>query len=221
MAKLQSHFTLSTVLSVGYAAVGAYILHVPLDTVLLASVLFIIGGALPNVDEGNGPPAREFGAVVAAVSPLILFAVFPSFRYSGVARIALISVGCYVISRIVIARVLQNYTVHRGVFHSLPAAVITFEVIYLVFSGLTFTPRIYLSLAGFFGFVAHLFTDAYGNLDLVGRAMGKGERKPRVLKLGGNTWKSTAAVYCCMFFLAWFIVHDFYPNFQFVAPVRY
>lgn len=221
MAKLQSHFTLTTAVAIAYAAVGVSGLHIPLDTVLLGSVIFVIGGALPNVDEGNGPSAREFGGILAAVSPLMLFSLFPSMQRHGVSQVALISVFTYVVCRVVIARGLQNYTVHRGVFHSLPAAVLTFEAIYLIFLGLPFLERFYLAFGGFAGFLTHLIHDAYGNLDLVGRAMGKGERKPRVLKLGGNTWGSTVAVYSCVFFLAWFIVRDFYPNFHFVAGVKY
>ena len=218
---MQSHFTFSTVLSAAYAALGVSVLRTPLDTVLLAAVLFVIGGALPNVDEGNGPPAREFGSILAAVSLLLFFSVFPGLRTHGVSQIALICVASYVVSRIVIARLLQHYTTHRGVFHSVPAAIVTFEVMYLVFGGLPFIERIYASFAAFAGFMAHLLIDAYGNLDLVGRAMGKGERKARVLKFGGNTWGSTIAVYGCLAFLGWFIVRDFYPNLHFVAGVKY
>ena len=221
MAKMQSHFSVSIALAAGYALLGASGLKVPMDTVLLASVLFVIGGALPNVDEGGGTPAREFGGILAASSPLVLFTLFPSMRAYGVSQVALIAVATYSLSRIFISRALQHYTVHRGVFHSLPAAIITFEVFYLLFVGLPFLERFYVSFAGFAGFLSHLLMDAYGNLDLVGRAMGKGERKARVLKFGGTTWGSTMAVYGCMIFLGWFIVRDFYPNLHIFAGVKY
>lgn len=221
MAKMQSHFSASIALAAGYALLGASGLKVPIDTVLLASVLFVVGGALPNVDEGGGAPAREFGGILAASSPLVIFSLFPSLKGSGVSSVALVAVITYSLSRIVISRALQKYTVHRGVFHSLPAAIITFEVLYLLLSGLPFLERFYVAFGGFAGFLSHLLMDAYGNLDLVGRAMGKGERKARVLKFGGNTWGSTVAVYCCVLFLGWFIVRDFYPNLHIFAGVKY
>ena len=222
MATLQSHFSFSTGLSVLYAAAGAMVLDVPLEIVLLAAVVVVITGVLPNIDEGKSGPAQEFGGLIAAIIPLVCFQLFPALGNAGVSRVALVVVGGYFVSQLVVVRTLQGLTTHRGVLHSIPAAIICCELVFLIFSDLTMFQRGYLTGAAFSGFFAHLVMDGYGNLDLVGRAMGRGvEKQAPALKLTGNTWLSTLAMYSCMFVLGWFVVQDIYPGFHFEAGFRY
>jgi membrane-bound metal-dependent hydrolase YbcI (DUF457 family) len=222
MAKEQSHFSFSMGLAVLYALCGVFILNMPAEVVLLSSVILVIAGMLPNIDESQSGSAQEFGGLLAAISPLILFQFFPSFRGGGITRVALVVICCYLLSRILIVRLLQGMTTHRGALHSIPAAIVTFEAVFLLFWDLSLRPRLYLSIAAFLGFFVHLLMDAYTNIDLVGRAMGRGvQKRPGALKLGGASLSSTLAVYACAMVLGWFVVKDVYPGFHFVAGVKY
>lgn len=212
MADYQGHISFSTFVAIGYALLGVYVLGIYPEYILLASVLVVITGMLPNVDAAGGAPARELGGLLAAITPLVVLSQFPSLEAGGIARIALVVIASYLLTRILVVRLLEKITVHRGVFHSVPAAIIVFEIVYLLFWDLYLLDRLFIAAAAFIGFFSHLLLDAYGNLDIVGTALGKPKKKARVIKFGGSTWGATIALYSCVLFLGYFVARDFYPG---------
>lgn len=221
MAQHQSHITFSIIVGIGYALLGISVFQIFPEHALLASVIIVIAGMLPDVDAGGGAPARELGGLIAAISPLAVIEFFPGLKAGGIARIALVVICCYFITRMIVVRVLQKFTVHRGIIHSIPAAIITGEVVYLLFWDLYWQDRLYLATGAFVGFFSHLFLDASTNLDLIGRALGKGEKKPAALKLRGKSLGATLAMYASVIVLGWFVVQDVYPQLRFYAGVKY
>ena len=221
MAQPQSHISFSVIVALAYAAGGMMFFGFPPEHILLASVIIMVAGMLPNIDDGGGNAAKEFGSILAAVSPLLLLQAFPALRQGGVARIALVVVVCYVLTRLVIVRGLKKYATHRGMIHSFPAAILTFEVTYLLFWDLPLRNRVFIALAAFAGFLSHLLLDAYGNIDIVGKATGKPAGSSPVLKFFGPTWGSTFAVYAGIAVLGWFIAKDFYPGLGIYGGVTY
>jgi membrane-bound metal-dependent hydrolase YbcI (DUF457 family) len=68
--------------------------------------------------------------------------------------------GCaYILVRFGLGEVLRRYTVHRGMWHSIPAAVIAGLVTSLLCSHQNMTVRIYKVGAVVLGFVIHLLLD--------------------------------------------------------------
>lgn len=221
MAQHQSHISFSAALGIAYAAGGVYALNVLPEHAILALALVVITGILPDIDGGEGAPAQELGALLAMIAPVALVESFPQLRAGGVARIALVVIGSYLLTRVLVVRGLQKFTVHRGMLHSLPAAIILFEVVYLVFWDMFWHDKLYIAGAAFVGYFSHLLLDATSNVDLVGRALGKSEKKEPVLKLAGGGWGTTLAFYGSAAVLAWYIVQDFYPHIRFYAGVKY
>jgi hypothetical protein len=218
MAEQQTHFSVSLVLGLVYALMGLLVFDVDPELVVLASVIISVTGILPDVDSGKGPPAREFGSLLAAVSPLLLFDFFPELRVGGVARVVLVVVCCYLLTRIIITRALQKFTHHRGIIHSIPAAMITAELTYLLFWDVFWYDRLYLACSALIGYLSHLVLDAYTNLDFVGKTMGNASRKAPALKWRGDTMGSTLVLYGCMFFFGYFVAVDFYPGISRYVP---
>lgn len=221
MAQYQSHVTFSVVTGIVYALLGVFFLQVFPEHAMLASVIVVIAGILPNIDEGGSAPAQELGGLLAAISPLVLIEFFPGLRSGGVARIALIVICCYFLTRLIVVRALQKFTNHRGMIHSIPAAIITSELVYLLFWDLFWQDRLYLAGGAFVGYFSHLFLDASTNLDLVGKAMGNAGKKAPALKLKGPSFGSTVVMYTSMIVLGWFVVQDFYPHLHSYAAVKY
>jgi membrane-bound metal-dependent hydrolase YbcI (DUF457 family) len=221
MAVQQSHMSFSLLLAVLYALFGLLFLAIDPERVLLASIIVVLAGMLPDIDGGVEAPARELGGLLAAVLPLLLLEYFPSVKAGGVARIALIVVCGYLLTRISVVRVLQKFTAHRGMIHSLPAAIITAELTYLLFFDLRMIDKVYISMAAFAGFFAHLLLDAYTNLDLIGRAMGQQKKQPSALKLFGSSARTAFVMYTCMIFLGWLVAKDIYPYLHLQTKVVY
>src|SRR5688500_14827490 len=119
MAGFKTHITTSTVLGVGYAAGGHVLYGMPLPACLLAGGLCSVSGMLPDIDSDSGVPLRESLAFAAAIVPMLMV---ERFRELGLApeSIALGGAILYLAIRFGLGGMLKRYTVHRGMFHSLP-----------------------------------------------------------------------------------------------------
>ncbi|MCB0358400.1 MAG: metal-dependent hydrolase [Bdellovibrionales bacterium] len=221
MTEYRNHITFSIVVGICYALGGMYLLNLDGETSMLALAIIAIAGILPDIDAKNGAPAREVGAILSAVAPIAILEAYPHFKAGGMVRIALVVVVCYLVTRVFVVRGLKKFTVHRGMMHSIPAAIITFQLAFLLFYDLFLLERLYVSVAAFVGFMSHLFLDATSNLDLVGKAMGSEERPAPVLKVLAKSWVQTAAVYSGMLVLGWYMFRELYPSARFIAGVQY
>ncbi len=214
MAKQESHITFSTVVGIAYSLCGILVLGIYPEHAMLALALIIIAGMLPDIDHGSGKPAHELGALLAAIAPLVIIEAFPELRAGGMTRMALVVIVCYLITRVFVVRALQMFTKERGIIHSIPAAIIVFQLAYLIFDDLYWFDRVYVAGAAFIGFFSHLLLDASGNLNFLGKAMGDKSRPRPALSFSGDTWFSTAAIYACVAVLGWFVYWDLYPTVQ-------
>lgn len=221
MANQQSHVSFSFVLALLYGLTGLLSFRLGAEYVLLAAMIVVLTGLLPNIDAGSEPPARELGGLLAAVSPLLLFEYYPSLKGGGVARVVLVVVCCYLLTRVVVVRFLQKCTTHRGMIHSIPAAIITFEATYLLFWDLNPKNRLFMAFAALLGYLSHLVLDAYGNFDLLGKAMGKSQKKPGALKLFAGSLAGSLVLYAVLFVLGWYVARDFYPRLQIHTKIVY
>lgn len=211
----------SVFLGIVYALFGLAFLSLPGELALLASVICVFSGILPDIDATGGVPEREAAGLLAAVAPIFIFELFPGLRDDGISRIALVVIGSYLVTRMIVIRGLQKFTVHRGLVHSIPAAIIAFELAYLMFWDLVWSDRLYIAGAAFVGFFSHLALDGYSNLDLLGKAMGNSQKRPAALKLFGDSWGSTAFLYSIVAVLGWFVARDLNPDLRLVAGIHY
>jgi hypothetical protein len=157
MADFKTHLTASTVLGIGYGGAACAVYHAPLSSSILAAGLCGVSGMLPDIDSGPGRPLREITSFMAAVVPTMAFGHLQVFGLSQ-ESIILTGAAIYVAIRFGLASFMKHYTVHRGMFHSLPAAAIFGEIAYLMASG-DDTLRLYKAGAVVLGFVSHLFLD--------------------------------------------------------------
>ena len=221
MAQYQSHISFSTFFGIAYGLAGFYFFGFSLELVLLAAIIAIVTGMLPNVDAGSEAPAHQLAGLVAAMVPILIFKHYPSVTAGGISRMTLVFVISYLATRVVVVRFLQAVAVHRGMFHSLPALIIAFEVVFLMFWDLFWDERLFLALAGFMGYYIHLLMDAYGNVDLVGSAMGKSEKKLPVFKVASDKLMATLVAWALVVILGYFVFKEFFPNFRIFAGVTY
>ncbi len=157
MAGFKTHITTSSLLGVGYTGAGLW-MGLPIESSLIAGGLCGIGGMLPDIDSDSGIPFRESMGFFAAIAPVLML---DRFREVGLnyEQMVLISGAMYLFVRFGIARLLARYTVHRGMFHSLPAAFIFAAVAFLV-SGCNDLQLRYFKASGvFLGVMSHLVLD--------------------------------------------------------------
>ncbi len=157
MADFKTHITTSTGLGAGYAALGAYY-GLPIEAALVAGGLCGVGGMLPDIDSDSGVPVRETMGFAAAVTPMLLVDRFQhlGFNYE---QIVLAGGASYLLVRFGIARLLMRYTVHRGMFHSIPALLIFTGLAFLICGYGSLQLRYFKAGGVFLGVFSHLLLD--------------------------------------------------------------
>jgi len=158
MAGFTTHITTSTILGVGYGAAAHLGLGVPLDKCLLAAGLCSVAGMLPDLDSDSGVPVRETFAFAAAIVPMLMV---DRFQHMGMSHESMVLAGglIYIAIRFGIAEIFKRYTVHRGMWHSIPAAATVGLLAFLICSCENTHERMFKAGAVVLGFISHLVLD--------------------------------------------------------------
>jgi membrane-bound metal-dependent hydrolase YbcI (DUF457 family) len=158
MAGFRMHVSTSAVLGCGYAGVGYAAYDLPLETAIVGGALCGFAGMLPDLDSDYGVPLRETMAFTAATIPMLLVGRFQSLALSYDAMV-LVAVSLYLFIRFGVTKIIRKYTVHRGMFHSIPAALIFAGVAFLVAGASSLEVRCYKAGGVLAGFMSHLILD--------------------------------------------------------------
>lgn len=158
MPGFRVHITGSSIVGACYGAAAWYVGGLPPMTCVLGAGLCSVAGMMPDLDSGPGIPLRESVAFAAAVVPLMLV---HRLQAAGLPTEALILLGAavYLAIRFGVAWLIKNYAIHRGMFHSLPAALIAGQITFLVFGAENQLCRYFMSSAVVLGFLTHLVLD--------------------------------------------------------------
>ena len=157
MAGFKTHITVSTLAGAGYGAAAYAFFDVPGPACVLAGGLCSVSGMLPDIDSGPGRPLRESLAFAAAVVSTMLVDRFQQFGWS-MESIILAGAFVYVLVRFGVAELVKRYTEHRGMFHSIPAAIVFGEIAYLLAAG-DLRLRLYKAGGVVLGYMIHLVLD--------------------------------------------------------------
>ncbi len=207
----KSSGTSSYFLSVVYTLIGFFFLRLPGELCLLSGVVVFIASILPDIDSDKEVAGQEIAILIAAILPLLAISYKPSLQTTGVTGMAILVFASYLITRIIFVQFAISFVSYRGILHSIPAAIITFDLTYLLFKDLHTFERLYISVAALVGFMSHLLVEAYANLDMVNQALGKGGKDKPVMKLTGATQQSTIFAYAVLCGLTYVVFQDLFP----------
>jgi len=213
MASYRGHLALSAPLGVAY---GALVFLNPdwngdWAPAVLGAGVCTLGGLLPDLDSDSGVPVRElFGITAAAFSAVAFFPLHHKLKLP-VEQALVIVAAVYFLIRYGVSQLFRKMTVHRGMFHSLPAMLIAGLVVYLGFPTDGERPgegmlRLYLSGAVMLGFLSHLILDEIYSVDINGVAVRFNKFAGSAVKLGSKSWLATLTCYVILLalgYLAW------------------
>ncbi|PHR97942.1 MAG: metal-dependent hydrolase [Blastopirellula sp.] len=158
MAGFNTHITTSTVVGIGYGSIAWAVFNVNPVTCMLSAGLCSVAGILPDLDSSSGKPVKETTSVIAAIVPLLMIDRWTKLGLSP-ESMALAGVLCYIVMRFGVAEFFKRYTKHRGMWHSVPAAISAALFAFLVVSGTEIEIRLFKAAAVFVGFMTHLVLD--------------------------------------------------------------
>tara|TARA_A100001391_G_scaffold199265_1_gene181987 strand:+ start:526 stop:1347 length:822 start_codon:yes stop_codon:yes gene_type:complete len=165
-----------------------------IESALLAGGLCSVAGMLPDLDSDTGVPLRETTLFLSAVIPILMVERFRDMGLSHEAM-ALAAMLIYVTIRFVVVEFFRRYTVHRGMWHSIPAAFSACVAAYLIMPCPSEAIRVYKSLAVLVGFLTHLILDEIWSLDFSGRGMRVKKSFGTALKFFGKDWWANVSVW--------------------------
>lgn len=194
MADFKTHITTSTVLGAGYGVAGYFYGGLPVETCLLAGGLCSVSGMLPDLDSDSGKPMQEMSAFAAACIPMLMLDRFETWQWSR-EMICLAAVLMYVVIRFGVAEIFKRYTVHRGMWHSIPACLICGLLTFLIVSHQDLALRMYKSSAVMLGFLSHLVLDEIWSVSLRSGRLNLKRSMGTALKFWGKDSWANFSVY--------------------------
>lgn len=206
MAAFKQHVTFSSLLGIGYAgalaAAGVEWVHG-----VLAGCLCGIAGMLPDLDSPSGRPVRELFGVTAIAVPLLLMR---RLRRAGLEpeQMVLVAATMYLLIRFGLSWVFKHLTVHRGMFHSIPAMLIAGEAVFLAHDCPEPYGRITLAGGIMLGFFSHLLLDEIYAVDMNGATLRFNKAAGSALKFFSKNWGATAGTWLLLAVLSYFVGVD-------------
>jgi membrane-bound metal-dependent hydrolase YbcI (DUF457 family) len=210
MADFKTHITTSTVLGVAYGAAGRILLDLPIDSCVLAGGLCSIAGMGPDLDSDSGVPVRETLSIVSMLVPMLLIQRLGHLQLTP-EKLVLLGAVIYFLVRFGIGSLFRRFTVHRGMWHSIPAAAIAGVVAFLL-CDCEIQVRFFKAWAVILGFMSHLILDELYSVDLNGRRVRIKKSFGSAVKFFGERAVPNLVTYSLM--LALLSVVWFDPAFQ-------
>ncbi|MDR2344917.1 MAG: metal-dependent hydrolase [Planctomycetaceae bacterium] len=166
MGNFQQHITCSTLTGI-VIGTGVYYSGFPISVGLVSVGLCSMAGMLPDIDSSS---SRSFHECIYFAAGLCAVMIVERMRFFGFDHNAIILSGgtAFLFVRFAIGGLVKKLTVHRGMFHSIPAAILTGELIFCLSSG-EFGERIVKSLAITVGYLSHLILDEICSIDHDGK----------------------------------------------------
>jgi membrane-bound metal-dependent hydrolase YbcI (DUF457 family) len=207
MANYQTHITVSGMLGVTYGLAASF--TGPFSGVhgALAGCLTGIAGMLPDLDSDSGRPVREVFGLLAAVAPLVLMNRLETWGGSQDAAL-LLAVLIYVSIRYGAANVLNLVSVHRGMFHSIPAMLIAAEMTFLAYHHPDVRVKLLMAVGVALGFASHLILDEIYSVKLDGALIKLKASSGSALKMFGKDWGANIIAYGLLFTLSYALLVD-------------
>jgi hypothetical protein len=210
MASYRGHLAFSTFLGTGYGAVAAWQWHLDWGSVFLGAGLTALGGLLPDLDSDSSVPVRELFGLAAAATPFLLVHRVMSYGLSTEQTLVVLG-GVYLLIRYGARALLGKLTVHRGMFHSIPAMLIAGLLVLLVYHSPEALVRLYLCGGIMLGFLSHLVLDALCAVDLMGARVHLKKYAGSPLKFFSPSWSATLLTYGLMAWLVYLVHVEFAP----------
>lgn len=169
MADFKTHM-LGAALVSGVAATGiAMVSDIGPSAVLGLFALGVVGGILPDIDSDTSIPIRVAFNVLSVIAGFLVV-----FRFSEVyslLELLVLGLAGFALVRFGIFSAFTRFTVHRGLFHSIPAALVAGMITAIIAHELFNAHPVKAWSWGSFvfgGFLVHLILDEIYSVDLMG-----------------------------------------------------
>lgn len=203
MAGYREHISVSGMLGIVYGVGAHYLLEFTPVQCALAGCLTWMAGMLPDLDSDTGRPVREMFGLAAAMAPLVLMQNLQAWAGNPEAAL-LMAVGLYAAIRHGGALVLGKLSVHRGMFHSIPALLIAAELVFLAYKSDQLNVKLLMAVGVGLGFLSHLLLDEFYSVEWTGIRIRLNKSAGSAFKLIGKNHFANVFTYSLLVALTYF-----------------
>ena len=209
MADFKTHISTSTALGVVFGGAGYFLFDIPVAHALVAGSLCSVAGMLPDLDSKSGIPQREMLCFVSVITPMLMLPRLDAFGLTTEHKVFVAGV-MYVLVRFGIGGLFRRFTKHRGMWHSIPAAVIAGLATFMVCLSADFNIRLFKAWAVVLGFVSHLFLDEVYAVNWEGKLPSAKKSFGTAMKFFGNSTFFNVMIYAKLAVMIFVVVSDDY-----------
>jgi len=202
LAGYREHISVSGMMGIGYAFVAIFLFNYSAVQAAIAAILTWIAGMLPDLDSETGRPVRELSGVTAALAPMVVFQHSSAIGVDS-DRIVLVSLLVYGAVRYGGPAILGRVTVHRGMFHSIPALLIASELTFLCYYSIELRVRLLMAIGVGIGFLSHLILDEMYSVQWNGVRIRLKKSAGSALKFAGKESLPNGFTLGLLMFLTW------------------
>jgi hypothetical protein len=208
MASYKGHLAFSASLGFVYGGLAHRQLDFDPATAAVGAALTTVGGLLPDLDSDSGVPVRELFSLAAVLVPLLLLRRLINAHFSDEELFVYLG-GLYVIIRFGLSRIFKYFTVHRGMYHSIPAMLIAGLVVYLCYHHPQLRTRLFLAVGVMIGFLSHLVLDEMCSIDFHGLTIKLNKYAGSAVKFFSPSFFGTVTAYLILAGLSYLAVLDY------------
>jgi membrane-bound metal-dependent hydrolase YbcI (DUF457 family) len=196
MASYRGHLMLSAPLGAAYGAAALYRPEFDWGPVVLGAGVTTVGGLLPDLDSDSGVPVRELFGITAAAAAVLLY--HPLRDRLPLEQALAVLAAAYFFIRYGVSAFFKRWTVHRGMFHSIPAMFIAGLLVYLGYPSPDGLIRLYLAGGVMLGFLSHLVLDEFYAVDFMGVRLHFNKFAGSAVKFVSPSWPATLFTYALL-----------------------
>lgn len=202
MAGYQQHISVSGMCGVAYGTGSCLLLGFSVEQGLLAGILTWMSGMLPDVDSETGKPVQKIFGVLAAVVPVMMIPRFEEIAANR-EQVILLAICTYTAVRYGLSHILGKLSVHRGMFHSIPAMFIAAEIMFLAYRSDSLNVKFLMGGAVLVGFLSHLILDEIYSVQFTGVRVKLNKAAGSAMKFVGKRFMPNVFTYSLLMFLTY------------------
>jgi hypothetical protein len=205
MASYRGHLMCSSILGAAWGGLAAWQLHLDWGPVFLGAGLTAVAGLLPDLDSDSGVPVRRTFGIIGIVVPLLVLRRLLR-QDVPLGETLVIVLLAHLAIRYGLSHLFKRLTVHRGMFHSIPALCIAGLAVFLLDKRSEMPVRLFLAGGVMIGFLSHLVLDEICSVDFQGLKPHLKKSAGSALKLVSKSWGATLTCYAILaslVLLAW------------------
>jgi membrane-bound metal-dependent hydrolase YbcI (DUF457 family) len=158
MGNFTHHINGGAVAGIVCAGIGAYKMHLPFADTAAAGAICVVSSLLPDLDSPQSKPTDMLFGVMSIVVPILLLEAI-GLQMLTTAEVMLVALSVYTLVQYAGRQLMGYLTTHRGIFHSIPMALIWGCIVFIAFRHSPSYSQNWIATSSLIGFMTHLLID--------------------------------------------------------------